>query len=701
MFEFLKSQKFLKVLVFLGLLGLVVFIFAQPMDLTTSDLGRHLANGRAVWSEPDILFHNAYSYTEPDFRFINHHWLYGVIVYPIYRLAGFVGLSLFNILIILAAFSLAFYIARQKISLYALDIFGRAKVDGFFLASLISLPVILLLSERVEIRPEIISYLLIISVYALLDSTEKTKRYRRLWLLLPLFVLWANIHIYFFMGLALIGFKAAAAFIGALTEKEKSLRLRLLSAWRASRLWLALFGASVLACLVNPNTWRGLIYPFNIFKNYGYEIAENKSVFFLEHLAVNHNFFLFKLVGALLLISWALYFSRRSGRACFQDRLVDIFLSLLIGGLAIFFSRNISLFGLVSLIIISANMAPVLISLKDRDEARLSLWRRFFASPFPRVHAYILAFLLILIASVFLYIRADARRDNHLIRNSFGLGLRAGNEASVAFFKKNNLSGPIFNNYDIGSALIFWLYPQEKVFVDNRPEAYSNAFFQEVYKPLQSDSAKWEEYSKIYGFKTIYFAHTDGTPWAQQFLARILQDKKWRLAYFDTDAVILINTDKYSSAEVKALSLDKWAFKSDLRGLTVGAGTATKFRLANLAQSAGMPELAEEIYREILFAFPDQARALSGLASLYAGYGDPANLRQSLHYYQRALSAGMRLPGIYNEMGLAYWRLGEYKKAAGAWRSALRQERKNVHALYYLDQIKTLKKEGKLPLDQE
>ncbi len=682
MLDFLRSQKLLKALVFLGLLGLVVLIFLQPIDLTNSDLGRHLANGRAVWSEPDILFHNAYSYTEPDFRFVNHHWLYGVIVYAIYRLAGFVGLSIFNILIILAAFSLAFYIARQKISLYALDVFGRAKVDGFFLASLVSLPVILLLSERVEVRPEIISYLFVLLVYALLDSAEETKRYRRLWLLVPLFVLWANIHIYFFIGLALVGFKAAAAFIGALMKKEKSLPAYFLSAWRASRFWLGLFSASALACLINPNTWRGLIYPFNIFKNYGYEIAENKSVFFLEHLMVDHNFFLFKLVGALLLLSWALYFFSRTGRARFQDRLADIFLSLLISGLAIFSSRNISLFGLVSLILISANMAPILVRLRP---------------PFPRIHYYVLTGLLILIAVIALYLRADARRDNYLIRNSFGLGLRAGNDASLAFFKEKRLSGPIFNNYDIGSALIFWLYPQEKVFVDNRPEAYSNAFFNEVYKPLQSDQAKWDEYSKIYDFKTIYFTHTDGTPWAQQFLARILRDKKWHLAYFDAYTVILINTDKYSPAEVKALSLDKWAFKSELRGLTAGASTATQFRLANLAQLAGMPELAEEIYREILFAFPDQERALYSLAGLYAGYGDPANLRKALYYYQRALEAGSGLPGMRNEMGLAYWQLGEYKKAAGEWRAALWQERKNAHALYYLDQIEALQKEGKLP----
>jgi len=57
----------------------------------------------------------------------------------------------------------------------------------------------------------------------------------------------------------------------------------------------------------------------------------------------------------------------------------------------------------------------------------------------------------------------------------------------LIFFKENNLQGPIFNNYDIGGYLIFNLFPQEKVFVDNRPETYSSEFFQEDYIPMQED----------------------------------------------------------------------------------------------------------------------------------------------------------------------------------------------------------------------
>ncbi len=697
MLEFLKSNKFLKALIFIGLLGLIVLIFSQKTDLTASDLGRHLANGRIAFHNSDILFKNTYSYTEPDFRFINHHWFYGVIAYNLYRLGGFTSLSVLNLAIILLAFSLSFLIASRKISQAADKIFKRSKFEGFYFSSFLSLPVILLLSERVEIRPEIFSYLFIILTYWLLDSAVEKQAYRRLWLLMPLFAVWANIHIYFFIGLAFVGFQAAAVFI-----KQDSFR----AAWINSRRWLIFFLASASACLLNPNTWRGLIYPFQIFKNYGYEIAENKSVFFLEHLAPDANFFIFKLILILLVASWTVYFIclKKEKKNFFlsfftalRSRLFDILVTFLISGLALMSSRNISLFGLVSLIIICANIAPALICQRERSDSRLNIWQRWFNSPFERIHSYVLVIIGSLIIITFIYLINDERHDNNLIKNSFGWGLFSANDASAAFFKEHNLTGPIFNNYDIGSALIFWLNGREKVFVDNRPEAYSAAFFNDIYKPMQTDELKWEESLKNYAFRTIYFTHTDGTPWAQQFLDRILNDKKWRLVYFDAYTVILIDSEKYSPDEVNSLSLDKWAIKKRIRELSSAANLKSRLQLADLAIIVGLPEQAEEIYRESLFKYPEEKRVLYALAGLYASYNERESLIKSVDYYQRALAAGLRLPGVYNQLGLAYWNQGEYKKAESAWLSALKRERKNDHAVYYLKQIEELKRVGKLP----
>ncbi|PIP87416.1 hypothetical protein COW81_00305, partial [Candidatus Campbellbacteria bacterium CG22_combo_CG10-13_8_21_14_all_36_13] len=58
-------------------------------------------------------------------------------------------------------------------------------------------------------------------------------------------------------------------------------------------------------------------------------------------------------------------------------------------------------------------------------------------------------------------------------------------DGAVNFVLENDIQGNMFNNFDIGGYLIYRLYPDRKVFVDNRPEAYPAEFFEKVYKPMQ------------------------------------------------------------------------------------------------------------------------------------------------------------------------------------------------------------------------
>ena len=328
MFKNFKIKSLFKILIFLGLLALIFTIFSQRIELTSVDLGRHLANGRELFSHPDLLFKNTYSYTEPNSRFINHHWLAGLIYYKLYLIGGFKILSLFNILTIILAFSLVFSMAKRR--------------AGFYLSAVLSLPFIFLLSERVEVRPEIFSYLFIFLVWFILENF-KHKKWHGLLYLIPLFILWVNIHIYFFIGLALVGFKAVAEFLPIFLELKTNLKTRFLRVWSESKQYFINLGVLILACLLNPNTISGLLYPFNIFHNYAYEIAENKSVFYLGHLMFNQNFPIFKLGLFLLVLSFTaiIFFKKKIN---YFDLLAGAFFSVL----ALIYSRNLSIFSLAA-----------------------------------------------------------------------------------------------------------------------------------------------------------------------------------------------------------------------------------------------------------------------------------------------------------------------------------------------------------------
>jgi hypothetical protein len=86
----------------------------------------------------------------------------------------------------------------------------------------------------------------------------------------------------------------------------------------------------------------------------------------------------------------------------------------------------------------------------------------------------------------------------------FGLGLIDCNK-SAEFIKGNKVEGPYFNNYDIGGYFIFHLFPTYKPFVDNRPEAYSVDFFNEIFHGAEKlshvcQSMMWSSKSLSIGF---------------------------------------------------------------------------------------------------------------------------------------------------------------------------------------------------------
>src|SRR3989344_8131452 len=105
----------------IGFLSLFLILFSfHTINLPTADIGRHIMNGKIFLqsaeygvSKADILYTNFFSYTHPDFPFINHHWLSGVVIYLLFSLFGFGGLSIIYFLLILGAFIFAAAAIRE------------------------------------------------------------------------------------------------------------------------------------------------------------------------------------------------------------------------------------------------------------------------------------------------------------------------------------------------------------------------------------------------------------------------------------------------------------------------------------------------------------------------------------------------------------------------------------------------------------
>ena len=504
------NKKKVQIAILILLMAWYGLFFMEKIDLTTSDLGRHIKNGEMILSgQFEVLNTNFYSYTEPDYPFVNHHWGGGVIFYLISKVFGFIGLSILCLLISLITFFLFFKIAQKE--------------SNFKITFLVSLVLISLMASRNEIRPEIFSYFFIALFFWILWHWRKGKLDSKYLFILPVLgVFWVNIHIYFIFGPALIGLFLVDWII---RKKEINKKISIV---------LILTG---LVSLLNPFFIKGLIYPFNIFKSYGYRIVENQSVWFLENWGFNSpNLRLFEISLVILIASFVLLLIRNRKRFSFIYFTLTIVFSFL-GLLAI---RNFALFGFFALIIIVYNLRHSRIKIK-----KIPLSLIVFLS------------LTIFLTSLFVNYQKLPLQEYR-----FGFGLMESNNKSIDFFKEHNLQGVIFNNYDIGGYLIHHLFPEKKVFTDNRPEAYSISHFQDVYIPAQTNNIIWQEQNEIYDFNIIYFSHRDYTNWGQQFLIERIKDNNWAVVYYDPFAIIFLKRN-----DINKLIIDKYEIPKEIFGI--------------------------------------------------------------------------------------------------------------------------------------
>lgn len=493
----IKNKVQFLLLFFLFLLAGI--FLSEKINLITADLGRHLKNGELILSGrfKEVVSTNFYSYTFPDFSFINHHWGSGVIFYLINQVFGFKGLSLFFVGLSLITFWLFFDLAKRK-----------SNFTLAFFSSILFLPLIV---YRREIRPEVFSYFFCGLFFWLLFKV-KTKKLAFKWLyLLPIFeLIWINLHVYSFWGFILIGLFLLDDFYLFLKQKKK-LTLEF------KHLILVLLMCFSFS-FVNPAGARGVFYPLNIFNDYGYRLFENQSVLFIDRVIGYYpaNLY-FKISFGVLVLSfcWAIKHKRFS--------LSNFCLFLVISYLGWSAVRNFTLYAFFALVILCFNFAGSIDWLEKQNQEK-KLFLTVFIAVFFLFGLYLLS-------------------PTYWFSRNFGLGLTKDNNASADFFKANKLKGPVFNNYDIGGYLIYNLYPQERVFVDNRPETYPKEFFTQTYVPMQENREEWLKVLAKDNFNSVFFYWHDLTPWSQQFLGEIIKDKDWVPVYVDQWALILVRNN--------------------------------------------------------------------------------------------------------------------------------------------------------------
>ena len=499
-----EPQFLFRIFVTALLLSVYGFYLAHQFDLTVGDLGRHLKNGQLFIETGLIPKINLYSYAYPDYPFINHHWGSGVLFYVTQRLAGFGGLSAAFIIVSMVTFLIFINVAT--------------KYSSFAIAAPIAVIVLPVLITRHEMRPELSSYLFSGLFLQILWGYKYGKLgFRWLFWLPILEIFWVNLHIYFFIGVFLVAvylFESLVVFLFRKNQQNVRDQFKLL---------VVILLLTVIATALNPAGIRGAIYPFFILNEYGVPVIENYSVGAI--LRAGYNLFpltYFAIVFGVVSFSWIYAVIKNRSALSLGNFLLSAFF-FAIAWSAI---RNFAFFAYFALPLAAVNFKNVL-GEKDKTSSFSSILK---------VSASLagIAFLLVIIKPAY-FVSSN--------RGRVGIGLEEANGAAGEFFLKEKIQGPIFNNFDVAGYLVYHLYPDHRVFVDNRPEAYPAAFFTDVYFPVQSDEAKWEAVSQHYGFNVIFFNYRERSMRGEQFIIRRVLDPLWAPVYLDKDIIILAKRD--------------------------------------------------------------------------------------------------------------------------------------------------------------
>ncbi len=238
-----------------GIVFLLLSIyFFHPVTNLVGDLGYYLKIGEIIFQTKTVPSTNLFSYTYPNYPFINPNWLSEVIFYICFGAFGFNGLIILSVLLIVGAFFLIFITAARKFDVLTTII--------------IALIYIHVLYERTEIKPELFSFLFL-SIFITILYRYKERYTKWIFALTPLELLWVNFHIYFFVGIVVL----LLFLIDALISKKDTFNSKRIFTLSAVTL------ASGLVTLFNPNILKGAAYPFFVLNNYAFPVEENANFF--------------------------------------------------------------------------------------------------------------------------------------------------------------------------------------------------------------------------------------------------------------------------------------------------------------------------------------------------------------------------------------------------------------------------------------
>jgi hypothetical protein len=457
------------------LLALLTLALRDVMD---PDLWWHMATGRYIVTHGQVPAYDVFSFTAQTHRWVTHEWLSDLLLYGGYRLLGLTGLALVFALVITLAYALVFLRCPAR------PVVAGCAVLAAALASV----------ATYGVRPQMLSLLFASLFLYILDGARMAPR--RVWLLVPLTLLWANLHSGFVAGLAIIGVYAVGEELSWLGAREGQVP------WLAptsKRLALVLL-SSLAASLVTPNGISAVAFPFGTLSNRLIQdnIGEWASPDFHDAISWPLAAFWLSLLAVLAL-------SRRRPSA------TQLLLLLGASAAALYSIRHVQFLSLVGAPILAAGVESIWGgTVHERPVApvvRRGLW------------------LVVVALTVVIAVRIQRLpgRTAEVERTIYP-------SAALDYMRERGIGGRVFNTYHWGGYLIWRGYP---VFIDGRAEVYGDEVLGD-WLSVRSLKPDWEALLQRYDVEVVLL-ETDSP------LAVVLEGSgRWQPVYRDDLATVFL-----------------------------------------------------------------------------------------------------------------------------------------------------------------
>jgi len=561
------------------------------MDIWDYDFWWHTATGKYIVSTGSLPEKDPFSYTstlkenenlypERETFILKQYWLAQVIFYGLFDYAGPGGIILLrSLLYIMTLIFVLWQLHRWSVSTPLSFIF----VFNLFM---------ILISRVHGERPVLFTVLFTAVIFFILEGF-KDKKNKEIFFLLPLMLLWSNLHGGFIIGVVII-------MIFMFGEGLKIILKKVVYTKRQIILFYVVTTAALCLSFVNPTGWDAFAIAISSkYKPFMTGIQEYVSPFvaYYGERLYSPNYWHLALVALFPVV------------LIIRNKKIDLTHLIL---LPVFFIMSFSAiryedyYGIIATMILG----------KELDRWVKEFFSKRFSEPsYSKLMRWLTAVAFI---SAILYLVGYPifKSPRFAVASGFSVP-----KAAVNFIEENRLKGNMFNDYGYGGYVAWRLYPWKKTFIDSRAlnltvmseYGWIVKAIDSIYRtePSIKKGPLWERLLNHYDVNFAFLSLNDVYGTVPPLIFKLTGSDKWVPVYCDKLSVIFVRNTEQNKYVIERFRLPEEQvyniiiYKSAINALDNRVNPRALLSLGEVFYERGRLEDAVAAYRYAMKRLPD------------------------------------------------------------------------------------------------